>query len=254
MSNNNNIFNDEYRKQFLKLADYKTLNDYLKNMDRLSKKGGKYLEMYNKDLEYLLNLNDTMQDNGDIFEMMTGEKYQDAIVTEQPNTEAYINKITNITQKVNPNIPKESVAIQNLQNIKQQLLNNNNVNSANEIKKFVDMVAISQDTFNKNEYSTAFSLIKEISKIIANNSKYVKESFQYMGKGLIPHKDKISQDYIKNINDLRLNKKNLSKDKYNNEKTKLYEFYVSKLAPRGFENANLSKLVEKIIYSYKKTQ
>lgn len=38
MSNNNNIFNDEYRRNFLKNADYKSLNDYLKNMDKLSKK------------------------------------------------------------------------------------------------------------------------------------------------------------------------------------------------------------------------
>ena len=56
MSDKNKLFDDNYRENFLRTADPLTLNDYLKNMEKLARKGGKYLEMYNKDLYYLINL------------------------------------------------------------------------------------------------------------------------------------------------------------------------------------------------------
>lgn len=111
MSTQNNIFNKEFRINFLKKADSNTLNDYLKNLEKLSKKGGKYLEIYNDDLFFLNEMIDNSTDDifnsgGGVFQMMTNQKTKpqknnndNVEYSEVQNTETRVNKINHIIQK-----------------------------------------------------------------------------------------------------------------------------------------------------------
>jgi hypothetical protein len=242
--NNNNILDDEYRRNFIKSADGKSLNDYLKNIERLSKKGGVYLEIYNKDIDFILTLNDTIfQDGGSIFNLVNEKKEDDenenknnATMTEQVcDTEGYIKRIDNIINKTS------SQKVQELSIIKQHLTNNQN-NKMSIIQRFVDIVKNTDNSLTQEE----FNLIKQIINIIASNKNYMKNAYTYMGKVL--DKNKISEEFIKKLSELRNNKANLTKIQYNKEKENLLKNYVKKY---GFNSICVSKLVEKIIYAYK---
>ena len=246
MSNNNNIFNDEYRKIFIKNADGISLNEYLKNIERLSKKGGQYLEIYNKDLDFILTLNDTMfQDGGNIMSLVTKKKddiddkddnEKNVTMTEQVcDTEGYIKRIDNIVNK-NPQKKQELLMI------KQKLLANTTNNNSQIIKRFVDIVKTCDNSLTQDEFNT----IKQIIKIIVTNKSYIKEAYGYMGKAL--DKSKISEEFIKKISELRNKKNTLAITQYNKEKNDLFMNYVKKF---GFNIIYTSKLVEKIIYAFK---
>ena len=242
---NNNIFNDNYRRKFLQNADCNALNDYLKNMERLSKKGGHYLEIYNKDLDFLLELNDnTYQDSGNIFNLLSEKPPTDdnkdpnkITMTEQVcDTEGYIKRIDNI---VNNNPQK----VNELKAVKQQLLANySNNNSSSTIKIFIDMIKNCDNSITQEE----FNMINQIIKILISNKFYVKESFVYMGKVL--DKNKVSEEFIKKIAELRNTKNTKNKSQYNTEKDNLFRDYIKK---SGFSVICTSKLVEKIINAYK---
>lgn len=270
MSNNNDIFNDEYRKNFIKKANYKSLNDYLKNMEKLSKKGGIYLEMYNKDLEFMLIQNDTYQNGGNIFNLLTGSKSNpnNKLMSEQPvcDTEGYIGRINSITknsycslvtQQTNNCNNRCSNRFNEFESIKQALNNNiscksNNKDWVRAIHKFVDIMLCCGNLFSKDEYEPLRTIyFKDLTKIITHNPKFLKETFSYLGKILQNERGKLSEEFMKKYLELRNKKNTFTSQQYKEEKEKLIKYYIEVLGPNGFQTVYMSKFVEKIINSYK---
>lgn len=273
MADNNNIFNDEYRKNFLRIADYKSLNDYLKNMDKLSKKGGKYLDMYSKDIDYLLTLNDTQyQDGGNIMNLFmrgnnkstSSEKQQ---MTEVCNTEAYVNKITNITQNSYcPIVTQKTNKCDNtcvnrfseLQSISQVLSDDITCKKQSSdwikaIRKFIDILICCGSTFSQDQYEPLRTIyFKNLSKLITNNPKFLKEAFTYLNKILQNEDNILSEDFMKQYSELRNKKHTMTQAQYITAKEKLIGDNIIKLGPSGFQTVYTSKFVEKVIYAYKK--
>ena len=118
---NDNIFNKDYRRKFISRADSNRLNDYLKNLEKLSiKKGGKYTEIYNDDLNFLMDMMDEMekkdvisQSGGHLLNMFVGinikpskklNSKNNVEESEMQDTETYISRINKITSP--NNIPK----------------------------------------------------------------------------------------------------------------------------------------------------
>jgi len=170
MSNKNNIFDDNYRINFLRTANIKSLNEYLKNMEKLSKKGGKYYIIYKKDIDYLLNkIINNYQDGGNIFDFFNYNddmKYENnKIMSDKPvcDTETYVKKINNITSNSFCTITTQQTnkcdnrcihRLNELDIIKKVLNNykNYNVNNNDWIKalrKFIDIVLCCESAFSK---------------------------------------------------------------------------------------------------------
>ena len=243
----NNIFNKEYRRNFIKNSDNLTLNEYLKNLEKISKKGGKYLEIYNEDLSYLTQISDEMESEifnkkkGNIFSMVFGQNYEKVDIEEQDsdspcNTEAFVNKIHKITQKTMvPRIDNE------LNDIKISLETNQFRNSdwINNINKFVQLIFIKIPQELQ---------IKNILKIIKNDPKYTKQAYHQLMSILNSGKDKekISIDFLKYYRELRKNKEKMGQQKYQIIKEKLTSDQLKKSGKDAETIIQRSKIVEKI--------
>ncbi|ARF09793.1 hypothetical protein Indivirus_3_42 [Indivirus ILV1] len=240
MSDMNKIFDDKYRENFLRSADPLSLNNYLKNMERLSRKGGKYFEIYNKDMIYLLDLNDTIfQDGGNLGSLfihsnLSESQSQNNLLTEQPHdTEVYIDRINNITKKTFSS---------EFESIKEILMSKSNYDDKKKaIIKFIDEITnpISIKEFNVH-------IVNDLSNIIAKNTVYMKDAFTYLTKLLQNNKNMISEEFMKEYSNLR-SKKNMSE--YQLLKEKLINDYIKQI---GIRKVYVSKFVEKIINEYKK--
>lgn len=269
---NNNIYNENYRKNFLKNADFKSLNSYLNNMEKLSKKkGGEYLEMYNKDIEFLLALNDKQQDEANLFNMLGGnnkiEYNNNYTLTEYTvcNTEGYINKLNNITQNASKYLgvmmteadPGTKNILNELENIKNTLIEETFYEKSDKkwmdaIKRYINILINANNYFSEDEHDIIRSTyFKEIPKFIISNRKFVKESFLYLTKIINNNPSKISKDYVKEFAELRAQKGNLSKEEYIQKKEDMIEKFIKK---GGFGLTITSKFVERLIESYKKQQ
>lgn len=243
---NDKLFDDNSRMKLISTMDFKTLNEYIKNMDRIAKrKGGKYLEIYNKDLDYIMSLNDTeYQDGGNLFSLFgtNNKKNNDdddddekqVTMTEQVcDTEGYVQRINNIMNKA-PQKETDLVKLKNtLTTTKNKAL----------VQKFIDIVKSVDNTLTQKEYN----LIKDITKTIVNDKVSLKDAFEYMGKVL--DKSAVSQELVQKLSILRTQKSKLGKQQYNNEKDQLIKKYIKDL---GFKNVCISKLTEKIIYVCRK--
>jgi len=270
----NKIFDDDFRKNWLKTTDYKSLNEYLKNMEKLSiKKGGKFLDMYNKDIDFLLYVNDKQyQDGGNIMQLFgldnkTKNKSNDKQIqaSEVCNTEAYINKITNITQgSYCPIITQKTNNCDNtctnrfneLSLIKQTLLDDTSCKKKNNdwqkaVNKFIDLLMCCGNLFSQDQYEPLRNIyFKELSKIITNNPKFLKEAFSYLSKIIPNEKNKISNEFMKQYAELRNSKNKLTQSQYIDTKEKLIANSITKLGPNGFQTVYISKFVEKVINAY----
>ena len=241
---NNNIFDDNYRKKFIDTADYKSLNDYLKYMERLSKKGGKYLDIYTKDMDYLLNMSDLdSQPNNNVLNIFmcckpNSSNIKDNIMSEQPcDTEGYVNKINNIClNKFNE-----------LKSIKQNL-GYINTDFSKYTKRFIDITLSINDLFDQSDYLQLAIHLNELVKIITHDDKYLREAFMYLGKALNTNKDKLSDEFMKKCAELRSKKQIIGKTQYKSIKCKIINDYIIKI---GFQSVYISKLVEKVINMYK---
>ena len=272
MGDKNNIFNDDYRKNFLKMSDVKSLNEYLKNMEKLSKKGGKYLEMYDKDIDYLLGITDTQNQNGGnimkLFGMGNKDKNtaSEKQVSEVCNTEGYVNKITNITQNSFCSIVTQKT--QNCDNtcvkrfdelniIKQTLSDDMACKGKNNdwikaISKFIDLLMCCGNLYSQDSYEPLRTIyFKDLSKIIVNNPKFLKEAFSYLNKILQNERGKLSNEFMKSYAELRNSKSSLTQSQYIAAKEQLIANFITKLGPSGFQTVYISKFVEKVIYAYK---
>ena len=269
---NNNIYNEKYRRNFLKNADFKSLNAYLNNMEKLSKKkGGEYLDMYNKDIEFLLLLNDKQQDEANILNIFGGNnnkiEYNNLTLTEHTvcNTEGYINKLNNITQNASKYLdvmmteadPGTKDILKELENIKNTLIEETFYAKSDQkwmdaIKRYINILLNANKYFSEEEYDIIRSTyFKEIPKFVISNRKFVKESFLYLTKIINSNPNKISKDYVKEFSELRLSKDKLSGDEYNQKKEEMTVKFINE---GGFALTMTSKFVERLIDSYKKQQ
>lgn len=270
MSNNNNIFDDNYRQTFIRNSDHKSLNSYLKTMEKLAKKGGKYKDIYDKDLDYILTLNDTYyQDGGDLLGLLTEKQNTDnRQMTEQPvcDTEGYVKRINNLTNNTFCSLTTQQTQVcdnrcvarlQELETIKKVLYAEKDCIKTNgdwikAIRKFIDIVLCCGEVFARPENET-FRIVyfKDLSKLITSNKKFLQEAFNYLGKILQNEKNKISEEFMRKYSDMRSKKGSMTKEQYNTQKQSLMREYVTKLEPRGFEMVYSSKLVEKVLNAYK---
>jgi hypothetical protein len=273
MSNNNRIFDDKYRENFMRAADPISLNSYLKNMNKLAKrKGGKFMEIYNKDLTFLVGLNDTMyQDGGDLSTLFSqlpkkqiAPRY-DNQMTEVCDTEAYIGRINNITKNSYCTLTTQDTGIcdntcetrfQELETIKKVLnpdCRSMNLNHIKAIRKFIDIVICCGDVFTKTEYEPLRTIyFKDLSKVVTKNDGYLREAFSYLTKILQNEKNKLSEEFMRDYSTLRKAKSSTPRAQHKANKEKLIGNYITKLGPEGFQKVYSSKLVEKVINSYKK--
>lgn len=254
----NNIYDDNYRKNFLKNADFKSLNDYLKNLEKLAhKKGNRYLDMYNKDLEFLVHMNDKLYPDNDENqqELLLGASSILCTLTEHAicDTEGYLKKIHNITQNTT-NINK----FKELESIKQTLINEttsplNTVNNnwITSIHKFIDILFSYTKLFSPDEHES-FKVIylKDITKLIVDNKKFIKEALVYFDKIIKSNKQQISKDLITKLSELRNKKNTMPKNQYKTEKEIIITNAITKY---NHEIAYTSQFLEKIMSAYKRT-
>jgi hypothetical protein len=258
------IFDNSYRRNFIKNADCKALNEYLKNMEKLSKRGNKYLAIYNDDMDYILNSLSNSQAGGDFFGLLFGDKNK-AIMTEQPvcDTEGYINRINNltknsycsiITQKTNQCDNTCESRLMEMDLVKQILTNEAECIHVGKdwekaIVKFIDMVICCGNIVTQKEYEDfRKNYFVCILKIITRNNKFLKYAYTYLNTILRNEEKKISPTFIKAISDLRKKKGNIN---YATEKKKLIENSINN-REIGFTKTYISKMVEKIYNAYTK--
>lgn len=266
---NNNIYNESYRRNFLKNADFRSLNSYLMNMEKLSKKkGGKYLEMYNKDLDFLLQLGDKEQNKSNLFNFIGGgdlNKYSNFTLTETVcNTEGYLVKLNNITKNAFPTLDimmsetdhNTKATLEELESIKNTLIDETfdptpEKKWLSAIKRYINIIINAENYFSEEEYyviSTTY--FREIPKLITANKNFIKESFLYLNKIINNNPTKISKNFVKAFAELRENKNNMSKEDFDKKKEDLIINFIEK---GGFGLTMTSKFVEKLIDSYKKS-
>jgi hypothetical protein len=239
---NERLFDNNYRREFIKNADFKILNEYLKGMEKLSKKGGKYLEIYNADIEYLLDDNifppDTM--SLDLFFGNNSNNVFNHTEISMCDTETninHINKIIDIRQK---NYFDE------LNKIHDDLRNDTNIKHT--IKNFIDIVVLCS-LINSLDESQIYEYFKNITSLIKDNKTAIYEGYKYFDIVLKRHRKKIILDFIKKISTLKNNKNNninykLEKDILIQNSSDIY----------GFESIMTTILFNKIYNSYKKMQ
>jgi len=249
----NKIFDDKYRMVFIRNADFKTLNEYLKNMERLSKKGGKYLEIYNKDMEYLLN-NDILNSGPDAMSIFFGNNLEIDI----GDTETNIQQINKITQNtVTKNKVEKNNIVRNLNELSQieicirnEYDNYTEQNIRKSTKNFVDIVMSCSTMISDDESKKNFiNCFKIIASLIRDNKIAVKEGYKVFSIILSKNKNRVAIDFIKNLKSLHNGKNKISVEQYNQQK---YDLIDNAINIYGLDITLSSILFQKIYNEYKK--
>lgn len=251
------IFDNNYRITFIQNADFKTLNEYLKNMERLSKKGGKFLELYNKDVEYLLN-HDIFDSGPDALNLFFATDSEVAIGDTETNIQ-HINKITQNT--INKNAPTNTK------------IKNNIVQKLNELNKIEICIRDEYDQYNdqsiKNSVRNFINIImscslmvsdgeskqnlmyyfKIITSLIKDNKIAIEEGYKYFSGILKKNNSKIIIDFIKKSKVLRNDKNKIPYQQYKKQKNDLIQDSISLY---GIDNILTSILFNKIYTEHKK--
>lgn len=240
---NERLFDNNYRKMFIKNADFKTLNEYLKGMEKLSKKGGKYLEIYNADIEFLLDDDifptDTISLNIFFGNQSTNNfSHTETSICDTETNIKYINKIID-----NPTVQNHSNV---LNKIEYDLRHDKNIKYI--IKKFMDIVVSCSSITSLNEQQLQ-EYFKNITSLVKDNKTAIYEGYKYFDVVLKKHKKKIIIDFIKQISVLKNNKNNnlnykLEKDILIQNSCDIY----------GFESIMTTILFNKIYNAYKQMQ
>lgn len=284
---NNNILDDEYRKKFLSSADNKSLNKYLKYIEGLAKKNNKYMEIYQKDLEYVMELNkNECHVNANVFGIFKGcnftatkcSEYSEC--SEMPcNTEGFVTKINTVfTNNKNRNDVNHPASVKGARNV--NYVNNLNANydaehiNANknkilELKSILQKLSMSQS--NHSVYIEQFIHAILSLNIIENNNNennyhahIFKEYYKKIIKTIISNKqflletfnsigkmikkNDISEEFIRKYNSLKADKKKLSNEQYTKNKLFMFQEYEKKI---GIRKIYVSILVNKVIHAYK---
>lgn len=269
---NNNILDTEYRKKFLSSADNKSLNKYLKYIEGLAKKNNKYMEIYQTDLEYVMELNEKQYHvNNNVFGIFKGIDFSTTECSEMPcNTEGFVTKIntvfTNNANKNNVN-PPPSINNVNISNTTEHI--NASKNKFSELKfilqklatpqsnhsiyieKFIDAI-LSLNTIENNENESNYYVhifkeyYKKILKTIITDKQFLLETFNSIGKMI--KKSDISEEFMKKCNLLKADKKKLSSEQYAKNKFFMFQEYEKEI---GIKKMYVSILVNKVIHAYK---
>jgi hypothetical protein len=255
----NKIFDKKYRERFLRVADTSTLNTYLKQMEKLSKKGGRYLEIYNSDIDYIVN-NDTVE-FGSLINHIGGK---DSSLTETErvcDTIGYIDKLQNITSNTLCNTLNQKTqscsnsCISKLKEIEkiEEVLQNDKLNSPSNndwkiaINKFIELSICCGKEITSDPHLLFHSLsYTMISDLIVKTDKYLNFAYDLLGKMLKLDPSTVDMELIRKFNNLRCLK---VKDpaKYSEEKIKLINNELTSRNDRDRNKIFVSKIVEKII-------
>ncbi len=248
MDQSDKIYNSTERRKFLETSDIVSLNKYLKQMEKLSKKNDKYKKIYDEDIMFLSEQTFTdYQNKCSVYYMMTGKRINGdnfpATESEICNTEAIIDKVNNVVSQV---ISKKDLVEcdtpKNDLNFILGALTNRNMETndwVKSIRKFVDNVVFSP---NDSE------IYKKIMKAIASDPQFIAEAFDYLSGVIKNNKQKISMRLINGYTALRNKKKTLPKIEY----TKMKNNMFSQSANANFSIAFVSRFVEKIAYLFNK--
>ena len=243
---NPKLLNDDHRRVFIKNADFKTLNEYLKNMEKLSKKGGMYLELYNKDFDYLLN-NDIFNKSSDSLNMFFGNQSDVFIGSTETNIQN-INKITNNDVNKYKNNFEELMKVETCIRNEQEKYGERHIK--NSVKNFIDIIMtcsqIISDEESAKNVSNSFEII---TSLIKDDRIAIREGYKYFSIVLKRNKDKIILDFIKKLNALNKEKRNIDYQTYKQEKINLIQNNVDMY---GQESILTSILFNKIYNEYKK--
>lgn len=248
------LSNKDHRREFIRNADYKILNEYLKNMEKLSKRGQQYLDMYNDDIEFILEGGDGFQVGGDdsINYMLFGGTLP--TISENPvcDTEAYVQKINTLTSgsfcslttQQTRNCDNTCISRFNeLDNIKAALKCNNVNTLVQAVRKFIDIVMCCSSLYTHDHKMLLETYLKDISSLIKNNPHAVRESYKYFSKILGNEKNRVSMEFVTEMRKLRSERNTLG-TKYKPAKKELIAKYIKSI---GFEKTVTSKLIEKIL-------
>lgn len=242
------FFDDNYRKNWIKKADFKTLNNYLKSMEKLSKKDAKYLEIYNKDMDFLIN--------DDIFEKVN----EDMLFNIQ--TETFIGNtetnIKNINKMMDNNACSDKcknkfVELNHIEicirNEHENAYNERNVRSAT--KNFIDIIMTCSDMATTDEHmGNLLYYFKIISSLMKDDKIAIKEGYKYFSYILKKNQNKINIDFIKKLNLVRNKKQSMLNNHagYKQEKDNLINTNIDLY---GIENILTTILFNKIYNEYK---
>jgi hypothetical protein len=244
----NKFYDDNYRRKFIRQADFKTLNNYLFMMEKMSKKSGKILEIYNKDVEFLVN--------NDIFEKVS----DDVLFSNQSdiylgNTETNIKNINKLIDNNNDKYNNNFIELNNIEicirNENNNAYNDRNVRMA--AKRFIEIIMGCSSMVNNNEelLNSIMYYFKTITSLIKDDKVAIKECYSFFSIILKKDKSKIIMDFMKKLNNLR-NKKKDMKDKpelYKQEKNILIQTNIDLY---GLESILTTILFDKIYKEFKK--
>ncbi len=242
---NERLFDNKYRKKFIKNAGFNELNEYLKGMEKLSKKGGKYLEIYNEDIAYLLD-ESIFPTNTNSLNIFCGNKSNRSTNTESEmcDTETNIKHIN----KIIGNVPQINY-FDELNKIEDNIRNDQHIK--NTLKNFIDIVISCSSLNDISEYQIE-NFFKTITSLIKDNKTAIYEGYKYFNTILKNHKKKIIVDFIKKMCVLKDKKKNdPTYLNYKIEKEILIQNYCDIY---GFESIMATILFNKIYNAYNKMQ
>lgn len=240
----NHIDDINSRRNFIKNASHKQLNEYLKTIEKLSKKGGKYLEIYNADIQFILEMSDNEISNGS---SLLGNFTRNPLDSEVPlNTEMYVNKINDMTQNIQHKWDNEIIK---LNTIKSSITNDKSVDSINKFVEFIFEMGIHKNDFFKSDM---YKDIEEayfkpiINDIIKSRTKisHIYKIFAKLDKSYSHH---VNNDFV-----AKLVKFKLSKETDKNYKENKQQFYQTSEQKLGVFTFFISCIVAKILVNYKK--
>lgn len=260
-----------YRINFIKNADFRTLNKYLKNLETLSKKGGQYLKMYNEDMDYILNNdNNNEETEQETINIFFGNAHNNTDLSICNNTEMIMHNINQITQNVmmkNPNntqqqnqhsiFAKQQSVTDDLHKIEQCINlynmsfdnNKSNEKSVRESIRLLINIVLRCSKCDDDDMTTLRDHIKIIMSLIKDNKIAIVEGHKYFGSKLQNHKNKIIIKLLQDLLALKNKKNNMNYDLYKQTKNNLIQESIKN---NGIENTLTSLLFSCIYNAYKK--
>ena len=253
----NNIPDTRHRKDFLRTANGSKLNQYFKNLEKLSLKGGEYLRIYQEDLDYMMNLMDNTQAGGSIFTFLFPSAADQEDDKKPCDTETYVNRIDKLTNnsycaiatnetescnnKCNPRIDQ----LEKIKHIIGKVVKLGCKQEDNRwktaVRRYIDIIMCCQTELSQNE-SLRVVHIKPISKLIASNPDVNTEAYLYMSKLLTNERNKVMMSFVDEYNAFKLKYKNVSPT-YSSQKRALIDEYLKKCG------GDFAKIYTSILYA-----
>lgn len=240
----NNIDDINSRRNFIKNASHKQLNDYLKMLEKLSKKGGKYLEIYNADIQFILDMSDNEIASGS---SLLGNFTRNPTDSEVPlNTVMCLNKINNMTQSAQHKWDNEIVR---LNTIKSAINSDKSIDGINNFVGFIfEMGSNKNGIFNSDIYKDIEeAYFKPIITEIIKSRTRISHIYKIFSK-----LDKAHSQYVDNNFVVKYTKFKATKTTDPNYKENKQKFNKLNDQMLGTFSFFVSCLVGKILINYKR--